>query len=306
MSIVVNTNQQSLFAQRALSKNTSGLQKSLEKLSTGYKINRAADDAAGLSISENLTSEIRGLGKAKQNIGDAISMLQTAEGGLSSVQSHLQRIRELFVQASNETNSNDELDSIQREINELVDGLDAVAEATFFNGKNLLIDGSFSTQEDKVIQTGANNNETYTIVLDPTGAPGVGINIHEGSTANGSMGEGASSPLVSIHVGGSGSVTSVDGTTTSANGSLADLDIMIDNVSRMRSYVGAVQNSMESFLEYTDVAVENAKSSRSRIQDVDVAKESSVMVKQQIVQQSAASMLSQANSSPQIALNLLP
>jgi len=130
MSIVVNTNTQSIFAQRALGKNTLNLQKSIEKLSTGSKINKAADDAAGLSISEKLTSQIRGLQKAKQNAGDGISMIQTAEGALSIVHDNLQRVRELVVQAKNGTNSSAELDSIQREINERVSTIEDISGST--------------------------------------------------------------------------------------------------------------------------------------------------------------------------------
>ena len=141
MAIYVNTNVQSVFAQRALGGNTFNLQKSIEKLSTGYRINRASDDAAGLSISEKLTSQIRGLEKAEQNIGDGISMVQTAEGALSIVQDNLQRIRELVVQASNGTNSDNELDAIQREINARIGTIDDISTDTEFNGLALL-DGS--------------------------------------------------------------------------------------------------------------------------------------------------------------------
>ncbi len=301
MSITVNTNVQSLFAQRALGKNTMNMQKSLEKLSTGFRINRAGDDAAGLSISEGLTSEINGLNKAKQNIGDAISMVQTAEGGLSIIQDNVQRIRELFVQAENGTNSNDELDAIQREVNERVTTINDIAEATQFNGNNLLKAGE-TGHGNKTIQTGANNNETMTVTF--AAGAGVGIDVDTSVTTAGSIGEGAGAALNALHVGGSG-VAAGSGTTLST-GSIADLDTMIGNLSRMRSYLGAVQNSLESRSEYVDVAVENASASRSRIRDVDVASESSVMLKNQILQQSAASMLSQANSTPQIAMNLLP
>ncbi len=295
MSITVNTNVQSLFAQRALSKNTMGMQKSLEKLSTGFRINRAGDDAAGLSISEGLTSEIRGLGKAKQNIGDGISMVQTAEGALSIVQDNLQRIRELVVQAENDTNSSDELGAIQRELNERVRTIDDVAKATKFNGQDLLVGGTAKT-----IQTGANNSETFSVDLTR-----IDIDVDATSSA-GALSEGLDFELHALNVAGT-SVAALDGTTTSATtNALTNLDTLINNVSTMRSYLGAVQNSLESRSEYVDVAAENASASRSRIRDVDVASESSVMLKNQILQQSAASMLSQANSTPQIAMNLLP
>ena len=294
MSIYVNTNAQSVFAQRALSQNTNGLQKNIERLSTGLRINRAADDAAGLSISEKLTSQIRGLEKAEQNIGDGISMIQTAEGALSVINDNLQRIRELAVQASNGTNSSNELDAIQREINSRVSAISSISSATKFNGISLID----SSAADKTIQSGADNGQTTSITfstMDTTvSATGAGT-INEGVTAT--------DELDHFNVGSS--VASVGGNTT-ANGDLDDIDTFISNVSRMRSVLGAQQNSLESKLEYLGVAKENAMSSRSRVLDADISKESSGFVRNQILQQSSAAMLSQANSSPQIALNLLP
>jgi flagellin len=291
MSIVVNTNTQSIFAQRALGKNTSNLQKSIEKLSTGSKINKAADDAAGLSISEKLTSQVRGLEKAKQNAGDGISMIQTAEGGLSVVHDNLQRIRELVVQSKNGTNGSSELDSIQREINERITTIEDIAGATKYNGNDLIKSASAKT-----LQIGADDSQTLSVGLDT-------IDVDVDDTASNTLGEGAIK-LSSLHVGGS--IKAQDGTTSSSTGSIANVDKMITNVSRMRSYLGAIQNSLESRVDYLDVAIENNSASRSRVKDVDIAKESSNMLKNQILQQSAATMLSQANSTPQLALNLLP
>jgi flagellin len=297
MPIVVNTNTSSLFAQRALGKNAFEMQRSIEKLSTGSRINRAGDDAAGLSISEGMTSDIRGFQKAKQNIGDGISLIQTAEGALSIVQDNVQRIRELVVQSSNGTNSSDEKDAIQREINERVTTIDDIAKATKFNGTAIIKSAS-----TKSLQTGANNGETTSITL--TAATGAGIDIDVTATAVGGLGEGASFALDNLHVGGS--VNSQDGTTVATTSALTGLDEMLDNLSRMRSYLGASQNSLESKSDYLDVAIENASAARSRIKDVDVASESSHLLKNQILQQAAATMLTQANATPQLALNLLP
>ncbi len=299
MAIIVNTNTSSLFAQRALGKNAFEMQKSIEKLSTGSRINRAGDDAAGLSISEGMTSDIRGLQKAKQNVGDGISLIQTAEGALGIVQDNLQRIRELFVQSASGTNGNDEKDAIQREINERVQSITDLASQVKFNGTALL-----GGAADFTLQTGANNSETTTLDF-ASGATADGINVSVSVTTLGSMGEGAIA-LNALHVGGSGNVTAKNGTTTTANGSLTNLDSMIDNVSRMRSYLGAKQNSLESKSDYLDVAIENTSAARSRIRDVDVASESSNLLKHQILQQAAATMLTQANATPQLALNLLP
>jgi flagellin len=290
MSLIISTNIQSLFAQRALGRNTVSLQRSIEKLSTGSKLNRAADDAAGLSISENLNSQIRGLEKARQNAGDGISFIQTAEGSLSVVHENLQRIRELVVQAKTGTNGGAEINSIQSEINERIKSIDEIAVATKYNG-NFLIKGGSDTD----IQVGADDGQVLAIKLTQ-------VDIDINSTSANSMGENAIK-LNSLHLGGT--TTALDGSST-PNASIDHVNTMISNVSRMRSYLGAIQNSLESRVEYLDVAIENSSSSRSRVRDVDVAKESSLMLKNQILQQSAAAMLSQANSTPQLALNLLP
>ena len=299
MPITVNTNTQSIFAQRALGKNTMNMQKSIEKLSTGFRINRAGDDAAGLSISEKLTAQVRGLEKAQQNIGDGISMVQTAEGGLAVIQDNLQRIRELVVQGTNGTNGANEKDALQREINERVTTIEDIATATKFNGNALLIAGT-----NKTIQSGADNGQTTSIVLAPAAANnGIDIDI-DAATGNGQLSEGSAVALAKFRLAGA-TVASQD-TTDADAGDLDDIDSMLDNVSRMRSYLGAVQNSLDSKSEYVGVAMENAAASRSRVKDVDVAKESSIMLKNQILQQSSAAMLSQANQTPQLALNLLP
>lgn len=299
MGLTVNTNTQSLFAQRALGKNTMNLQKSVEKLSTGSRINRAGDDAAGLSISQKMTAQIRGLEKAKQNSMDGISLIQTAEGALSVVQDNLQRIRELFVQGTNGTNGADEKDALQREINERITTIEDVAKATKFNGNALLIGGT-----NKVIQSGADNGQTTTITLTPAAAnQGIDVDI-DATTGNGQLSEGSGVALAKLRLTGA-TVASQDGTAANA-GDLDDLDAMLDNVSRMRSELGAAQNSLESKIEYLDVAKENMAASRSRIQDTDIASESSNLVKSQILQQASSAMLSQANNSSQIALNLIP
>ena len=299
MGLTVNTNTQSLFAQRALGKNTMNLQKSVEKLSTGSRINRAGDDAAGLSISQKMTAQIRGLEKAKQNSLDGISLIQTAEGALSVVQDNLQRIRELVVQGTNGTNGADEKDALQREINERITTIEDVAKATKFNGNALLIGGT-----NKVIQSGADNSQTTTITLAPAAAnQGIDVDI-DATTGNGQLSEGSGIALAKLRLTGA-TVASQDGTAANA-GDLDDVDAMLDNVSRMRSELGAAQNSLESKIEYLDVAKENMAASRSRIQDTDVASESSNLVKSQILQQASSAMLSQANNSSQIALNLIP
>ena len=299
MPVYVNTNVQSIFAQRALGGNTMNLQSSIEKLSTGSRINRAADDAAGLSISEKLTSQIRGLAKAEQNIGDGISMVQTAEGALSIVQDNLQRIRELVVQAENGTNSRNELNAIQREINARVNTIDDISTETQFNGITLIGTGGAAI----TLQTGADNAQTTQVdftqtLVDVDGVTGTAGSLNEGAFVLDQL------KVTDNNAASVGSVANAGN--TAEVGDLDGLDTILDNVSRMRSELGAAQNSLESKAEYLNVAKENASASRSRIRDVDVASESSEMVKSQILQQTSAAMLSQANQTPQLALSLLP
>ena len=326
MAVVVNTNTQSIFAQRALSGNTLNLQRNIEKLSTGYRINRAADDAAGLSIMEKLTARIQGYEKAKQNASDGISMTQTAEGALGIIQQNLQRIRELVVQGINGTYSANEANSLQNEINERITIIDDIGNDAEFNGIALL-DGT----TNRILQTGSDAGSTTTIAFEAglTASRGMAIDITrvaDGTVTNdaGHLIEGilpgAAFSLDRLHLAAATGVNSLAGaafnvdvihpptppTPMPANSiTIGDLDTLIDNVSRMRSELGAMQNALESKIEYLDIAFENATASRSRIKDVDVAKESSALVKNQILQQSAAAMLSQANQTPSIALQLL-
>ena len=317
MQLTVNTNTQSLFAQRALRFNTGNLQGNIERLSTGYRINRAADDAAGLSIANKLTTRIRGLEQAGKNAADGISLIQTMEGGLSVVQENLQRIRELVVQGINGTNGPDEIDALQREINERVKIIDDIAQATKFNGTTLIYNNT--TAANITLQTGSDNGETSSIVL-MSGLSGAGSNTGididitaqatGDSSDDGFLIEGGTTGLSLDRIQLSGATVNSYGFVNGDHSSnvaatVSQIDNMIDNVSRMKSYVGATQNALESKMEYMEIAMENAASARSRIQDVDVAKESSDLIKNQILQQTAAAMLAQANTAPQIALQLL-
>lgn len=330
MSVIINTNTQSIFAQRALGQNTLNLQRNMERLSTGFRINRAADDAAGLSISNKLTTRIRGFEKAKQNAGDGISLIQTAEGALGIVQENLQRIRELVVQGVNGTNSANEKNALQKEINERVRLINDISQSAEYNGIQLLTGNNFinngGTLSNVVLQTGSDTGQTTTLSFGSGITADTGINIdvdHEitGTTVDsGEINEGIAVvgfALSELHIAGAtidslavaetrfGGAANVDIDATGTALSLAGVDTMIDNLSRMRSELGAMQNALESKMEYIDIARENALASRSRILDVDIAKESSQLVKNQILQQSAAAMLTQANTLPQIALQLL-
>ncbi len=305
MGLTVNTNVQSIFAQRALRMNTADLQKSTEKLSTGYRINRAGDDAAGLSISNKMTTLIRGMGQAKRNIGDGIAMISTIDGALGTVQDNLQRVRELTVQALNGTNSNDERDAIQREINERVQAIQDMGTQAQFNGVNLL-QGS----ADITLQIGANDGNSLTMRTSSGVSTSTGFKIDWASSgtaaaAYGTLGERATVALSAFSVG-STNVKTLSGTTTATQNALLNLDSMINNVSRMRSQVGAYENSLQSNMDYLDKYGESLEGARSRVRDVDVAEESGKFVKSQILQQTASAMLTQANSGPQLALSLLP
>ncbi|NQY80271.1 MAG: flagellin FliC [Candidatus Caenarcaniphilales bacterium] len=301
MGIIINTNTQSLFAQRSLRTNTKMVEKSIERLSTGFRINRAGDDAAGLSISQKMTTLIRGMDQAKRNIGDGMAMISTLDGALSTVQDNLQRIRELTVQAFNGTNSEDELSAIQREINERVQAIDDMGTQAKFNGVNLL-DG----QEDITLQIGAEDGNTLVMKTSAGTTSDVGFLVNFSTTSDGSIGQGVNAPLSEFTIGSTG-VASLGGTSgTPTSNALTQLDTMINNISRMRSTVGAYENSLQSNLDYLDRYAESLRGARSRIMDADIAAESSEVTKAQILQQSAATMLTQANSTPQLALNLLP
>ena len=302
MGIVVNTNTQSLFAQRALRQNTGMVQKSIEKLSTGYRINRAGDDAAGLTISNKMTTLIRGMDQAKRNIGDGIGLISTIDGALGTVQDNLQRIRELTVQGLNGTNSNDERDAIQREINERVTAINDMGTQAQFNGVNLL-----KGTQNITLQIGANDGNSLTMQTTAQQTASVGFLVNFSSTTLGSLGERASVSLSAFTIG-SANVATRSGVTaaTATTNALLNLDSMITNVSRMRSQVGAYENSLGSNMDFLDRYSESLRGARSRVQDVDVAAESADTSRAQILQQSAATMLTQANATPQIALNLLP
>ena len=304
MGVIINTNTQSLFAQRALRTNTKMVGSSIEKLSTGSRINRAGDDAAGLSIAEKMTTLIRGMDQAQRNIGDGVAMISTIDGALGVVQDNLQRIRELTVQALNGTNGDDEKDAIQREINERIIAINDMGANATFNGVSLL-----RNTADITLQSGPNQGNTLILQTQAnTATASRGFFIDHTATYSGSLGEGTSGLALSTFTVGSINVKTVSGVTsaTATTTALGRLDAMIKNVSRMRSQGGAYENALGSSIEFLDRYSESLRSARSRVQDVDVAAESANTSKAQILQQSAATMLTQANATPQIALNLLP
>jgi len=303
MALVVNTNVTALIAHRQLMTNAGNVQRSMERLASGYRINRAADDAAGKTISENLTGQIRGNQKALQNAQDGVSILQIAEGSLSVVLDNLQRMRELTVQAANDTNSQAQRDAVALEIRRRAEDIDRIAQGSQFNGIYLL-DGSAA---GALLQVGANSN-LATDTIDITAAL-ASTRIDANAPFNGigvidSSGGTTFASLTQIY----DTATATSPVLTSGNAArsfLDDLDASIGAVTDQLANIGSFQNQLESVINNLQISVENFQASNSRIKDLDIASESSNLVKNQILQQSAISVLAQANQIPQLTLQLL-
>lgn len=276
--MIVQHNMTAANTNRQLGITTSSLAKSSEKLSSGYRINRAGDDAAGLSISEKMRGQIRGLDQASTNAQDGISLIQTAEGALNEVQSVLQRMRELTVQASNDTNVTADREAIAAEVHALTSEIDRIASQTEFNTMKLL-SGTFT---DKGLQVGANLGQTISFTIDEMTASALGVD----SSAIGAV------------ISGAVAATEVTALITIVNEA-------ITTVSTQRSSLGALQNRLEHTIANADNTSENLQAAESRIRDVNMATEMVSFSKNNILQQAAQSMLSQANQSTQGVLSLL-
>lgn len=274
--MVVQHNLTAANTNRQLGITTNGLQKSTEKLSSGYKINRAADDAAGLSISEKMRNQIRGLNKASDNAQDGISLVQTAEGALNEVHSMLQRMSELAVQAANGTNATTDRTALNDEVQQLKTEIQRVGSTTQFNKMNIL-DGGFSAGTKKALQVGANANQTISIAI---------------------------SALKSV-VGSSLKADLKISTATNAQSAITTVQSSIEKLSTLRSKLGAVQNRLEHTVANLDNISENTQSAESRIRDTDMAEEMVQYSKNNILQQAGQSMLAQANQANQGVLSLL-
>lgn len=274
--MVVQHNLTAANTNRQLGITTNGLQKSTEKLSSGYKINRAADDAAGLSISEKMRNQIRGLNKASDNAQDGISLVQTAEGALNEVHSMLQRMSELAVQASNGTNASQDRTALDNEVQQLKTEIERVGTTTQFNKMDILT-GEFSLNNEKTLQVGANQNQVITIAI---------------------------SALTST-VGSALDATVKVGTASAAQSSITIIQNSITNLSALRSKLGALQNRLEHTVANLDNISENTQSAESRIRDTDMAEEMVQYSKNNILQQAGQSMLAQANQANQGVLSLL-
>ncbi len=280
--MIINHNASAEFASRSLRFRADSLQNNVESLSSGLRINQAGDDASGLAVSEQLSTQVRGLNQAERNIQDGISFIQTTEGYIRETQDVLQRIRELAVQSANGIYSDADRQQIQVEVAQLVDEVDRVANFAQFNGRTLLT-GRFAAVDgiDIQFQVGANQDQFVSVNVESATAESLGLADAQGNA------------LVGI------------GTAIEANNAIGVVDQALRSVNSQRANLGAYQNRLELAQEGVAVAAENLAASRSRISDVDIAEEVVEFVRNQILIQSNTSALAQANVLPQTALQLI-
>lgn len=280
--MVINFNQSAAFASRMEGINTANVLKTSKELSSGMRINSAADDASGLAVSEKMRSQIRGLNQASRNVMNGVSMLQTAEGYMQSTTDILQRIRELAVQSANGIYSDEDRAMLQTEVEQLVSEVDRISQTAEFNGMTLL-SGRFAEDGIK-LQVGANTDQNFTVKLGNMSATALGLKV---------AGQDGTEQSISLS------------DPESANMALATVDEALKVVNKNRADVGASMNRMEMAQKGINIASENIAASESRIRDADMAKTITEHVKNQILQQSSVSLLSQANANSQNVLALL-
>lgn len=286
MALVINTNTAAYNAQNQLSKTNNAMQTAMARLTSGLRINNAKDDAAGLAIGNTMTAQIRGMSQAMRNANDGISLAQTAEGGLDETNSILQRMRELGVQAANDTNTSSDRAKIAEEITALASEVDRIANTTTFNGQKILASSNtsgFSIQVDASMSASGTGTIQVTVASAGT-LSGLGV------TASMSTVSGASAQISSQ---------------SAAMAFVASIDTALGNVNTMRAQFGAVQNRLSSAISNLQNVSENITAAKSRIMDADFATEVANNSRAQILQQAGTAMLSQANSSQQSVLSLL-
>ncbi|WP_047810036.1 flagellin [Desulfosporosinus acididurans] len=271
----INSNMGSLTAQNNLNRTENSLQSSLAKLSSGYRINSAADDAAGLAISQKMTAQVNGLNQANRNAQDAISLVQTAEGAMGQTQAILQRMRQLAVQSANDTNTTSDRTQISLEVKALQSEITRIANTTQFNTKNL-INGSLSSSALK-FQIGANGGQTISLNIATMTASGLKVDTTK----------------VSVTTRGGASV------------SIGAISAAIDSVSSARAKLGALENRLNFTMNNLTTAAQNLSSAQSQITNVDMASEMSSFTQNQVLAQAGTAMLAQANQTPQMILKLL-
>ncbi|MEE4563285.1 flagellin Hag [Paenibacillus polymyxa] len=297
--MIINHNIAAMNTHRQLNANTTNTNKAIEKLSSGLRINRAGDDAAGLAISEKMRGQIRGLDMATKNSQDSISLIQTAEGALNETHSILQRMRELAVQSSNDTNTDKDRTALQDEVNELAKEITRISNTTEFNTKKLL-DGSASTggsvtsAADLTFHIGANQDQNITLKIKAMDAKTLAV------TGTGASNVAATGTAAGVAVDGIGISTQA-----SANAAITTINTAIETVSSERAKLGAYQNRLEHTINNLGTTSENLSAAESRIRDVDMAKEMMNQTKNNILAQASQAMLAQANQQPQAVLQLL-
>ena len=286
MPQTINTNLNSLNAQRSLNSSQMSLATSMQRLSSGLRVNSAKDDAAGLAIAERMTTQVRGMNAAVRNANDGISLAQTAEGSLGKVADALQRMRELAVQSSNATNSSSDKDSLDKEFGELAKEIQRILNATTFNGKHVLGAEAGPMQFQVGANTTANDTIDITTVDMTTDATIVLVAGTDNTGAGRSLIDN-SALIGAIH-------TVID-----------NIDVALNNVSSQRATLGASQSRFDSVISNLQVSVENQTAARSRIMDADFAAETANLSRTQILQQAGTAMVAQANQMPQQVLKLL-
>ena len=307
MAISVNTNVPSLIAQSSLNKSLSALQKAMQQLTTGKRINNAGDDAAGLVISENMSAQINGSNRAMDNVQDAQNFAAVAEGGMITIGDHLQRINELLIQGANDTNSTESRKAILVEIKQRINDIDIISQSTQFNGRTML-DGSFDPNDpDKrfIVQIGAFSDENGGIdalnTIDISGAftncrlSVLGIGTTTGAAYDGIMLPAELDP----------DSPNFDPKGDNFRAYMDTIQAAITQVTEARGLLGGYLNRMTSTYDNLSITVENMTTARSRITDTDIAEASTEMIKQQILEQVSGSMLTQANQLPSLALSLI-
>jgi flagellin len=291
MGLRIRTNTSSLTAQRNLRQNNSDLNNSMEKLSSGFRINKSKDDAAGLAISENLRARTRGLSQAKRNASDGVSMVQIAEGGMNEMTNILVRMRELTVQAASDTVGDRERSFLNREYVQLADEIDRIAATTEFNGNKFFTENE-NGRTEFILQVGVNgtapedNQDTISLDLEGLQFSTEDLNIGKESEIGGLE----------------------DGDTVDREVIAEKLEVIDDSLARIaseRATLGALQSRVESTIKSLDISIENESAAMSRIKDVDFAEESANMAQARIMNQSSVSVLAQANTTPETALALI-
>ena len=307
MALYVNTNVSSLNAKRMLSNSTTSLDTTYKRLASGLRINSAKDDAAGLQISNRLTSQINGLEQGNRNAQDGISYAQTAEGAMDEMTTMYQRIRTLALQSANGTNSAKDREALQQEVTQLCTEIDRISKDTTFGGEKLL-DGS-KGQVD--FQVGADANQKISVSLALGAQKDVGFDV-EGVASVAKAGKAVDTTNTAAGAATGFSTDAVSGkkvfniaTAEDAQKVLENIDGFISTVDSKRAELGAVQNRLESTIRNQSNVSENVSDARSRIRDTDFATETANMTQQSIIQQASQSILSQANQRPQMALSLL-